>query len=334
MATHALPFGHPMRAGFIGSYGNRWANHALGKCDFLLVVGSRLDIRQTGADTKSFGDGKVIFHVDCDAGEINNRVTGCRSIVSHVAPFFETALEAAKDSSLPDWGAWLDEIESMKREWPDTKECIGIEGINPNELMHRLSKYVPDAAVYSVDVGQHQMWAAQSLELGPEQRMMTSGGMGAMGFSLPAAIGASFACPNQPIVAIAGDGAFQLNIQELQTVVRNRLPIKIVVLNNRCHGMVRQFQESYFDSRYQSTQWGYSAPDFAAVAKAYGIGSASVSAESGLADGLDQTWNDPNEPFLLEVAIDGRANAYPKLAFGKPITEMEPLAKPVEMEST
>lgn len=185
-----------------------------------------------------------------------------------------------------------------------------------------------------LDVGNHQMWAAQSLELGPGQRFLTSGGMGSMGFALPAAIGTALACPGQPVVMIAGDGGFQLNIQELQTVVGNRLPIKMVILNNQCYGMVRQFQQSYFEERYQSTYWGYSAPDFAQVAHAYGIASHTVDDISGVQHALEKMWNDPKAPFLLQVMINTFANAYPKIAFGRPITEMEPFAEPVGMEGT
>lgn len=130
---------------------------------------------------------------------------------------------------------------------------------------------------------------------------------------------------------IAGDGGFQLNIQELQTVVRNRLPIKIVVLDNQCHGMVRQFQEAYFEGRYASTWWGYSAPEFVEVARAYGITARSVGDLTELDGAIAAMWREADAPFLLEVAIDPYANAYPKVAFGRPITEMEPLAAPVQL---
>ncbi len=131
---------------------------------------------------------------------------------------------------------------------------------------------------------------------------------------------------------IAGDGSFQLNIQELETVAGRRLPVKMVVIDNGCHGMVRQFQQSYFDERYQSTLWDYSAPDFARVAEAYGIRSRCVEAPDEVGDGLAALWADPWEPFLLQVMVDTMANAYPKLAFGRPVTEMEPLAAPVAMK--
>jgi acetolactate synthase-1/2/3 large subunit len=177
------------------------------------------------------------------------------------------------------------------------------------------------------------MWAAQSLEMGTDQRFLTSGGMGSMGFALPAAIGAALSSPSRPVVVIAGDGGFQCNIQELQTLVRNRYPIKIVVVNNGCHGMVRQFQQSYFDSRYQSTLWGYSAPDFERVALGYGLQAASVSDTACVADAVKWLAGSTG-PALLQVHIDTYANAFPKIAFGRPITEMEPFATPLEQEST
>ena len=177
------------------------------------------------------------------------------------------------------------------------------------------------------------MWAAQSLRLGPEQRFLTSGGMGAMGSGLPLAVGACLASAD-PVVLVAGDGGFQLNLQELQTVVRNGLPLKMVILNNRSHGMVRQFQESYFEGRYQSTCWGYSAPDFVAVAAAYGIDAGRAQADEELDEAIAEMWLDPGAPYLLEVAIDTAANAYPKIAFGHPISEMEPFVAPKAMEST
>ncbi len=229
---------------------------------------------------------------------------------------------------------WSDEIAALRQEWPDTKEVGDVPLINPNEFIHVLSQHSQDAGAYLIDVGQHQMWAAQSVELGETQRFLTSGGMGSMGFALPAAVGAAAVLNGQPVVVIAGDGGFQTNIQELQTVARNGWPVKIVVINNNCHGMVRQFQESYFDSRYQSTLWGYDSPDFAKVAEAYGIMGATVSDPDKMEEAAAWLWSDPTKPALLQVMVDTMTNAYPKIAFGKPMTEMEPFFQPIEMEST
>lgn len=332
MGVDLLPFDYPLRVGMIGSYGNRWANTALSDSDLLIVLGSRLDVRQTGADTESFKGGRKILHVDCEPGELNNRVVGCDILVDDLAGFLSAANGRAWTRG--DFGTWCRRIDDLRLQWPDTSENRTISGINPNALMHALSAVSGSASAYVVDVGQHQMWAAQSLDLNADQRFLTSGGMGAMGFALPTAIGASLAEGASPTVVIAGDGSFQCNIQELQTIRRNGLPIKIVVINNRCHGMVRQFQESYFHQRFHSTVWGYDAPCFADVARAYGIDSAKVSQESEVPDGLAKLWETPGEPFLLEVIIPIETNAYPKMAFGKPISEMEPLSAPIEMEGT
>jgi acetolactate synthase-1/2/3 large subunit len=333
MGLDVLPFDDPRRVGFIGTYGNRWANIALAQADMLLVLGSRLDIRQTGADTDSFAGGRPIHHVDCDPGELNNRVLGCRTTVAQLEPFMARVNERALRRDLPSFDSWRGEISELEARWPDTGELPGVPGINPNDLMHRISRRSGAAAAFIADVGQHQMWAAQSLELSRDQRFLTSGGMGAMGSGLPLAVGACIAA-DAPVVLVAGDGGFQLNLQELQTVARNRLPMKIVILNNRSHGMVRQFQESYFEGRYQSTSWGYSAPDFVAVAAAFGIAAGRIEDEQELDEATGELWRDRDAPYLLEVAIDTSANAYPKIAFGHPISEMEPFVAPKAMEST
>lgn len=334
LAVDCLPYGHPLRVGMIGSYGNRWANLAIGRADFLLVLGSRLDIRQTGADTLGFKGARMIYHVDCESGDVNNRVRGCIPILADLHAFLKTAIGASNGTPDVPRADWSAELAQLRDEWPDIAELLHVPGINPNHLMHELSAHSQSAAAYVVDVGQHQMWAAQSIEISGDQHFLTSGGMGAMGFGLPAAIGASMVLSRQPVVMIAGDGGFQLNLQELQTVAHNRLPVKMVVLNNQCQGMVRQFQQSYLEERYPSTYWGYSAPDFARVAEAYGINSQTVQDPARVEGALDQLWDDPQAPFLLQVMVDTFANAYPKIAFGRPITEMEPLAKPIDVEGT
>jgi acetolactate synthase-1/2/3 large subunit len=334
MAVDVLPYAHPLRVGMIGSYGNRWANWAVGSADFLLVLGSRLDVRQTGSETRFFKGDRAIIHVDCDPAEINNRVVGCMAVVSPLRDFLAEALKRLPEFKLSDRSDWAAQIAAKRAEWPDVREIADAPGINPNEFMHALSRSSSSACAYVMDVGQHQMWAAQSLELTEQQRFLTSGGMGSMGFALPAAVGAAFARPAEPLVVIAGDGGFQCNIQELQTVARNQLPLKMVVINNHCHGMVRQFQQSYFDSRYQSTMWGYSAPDFVKVAMAYGIEGRRLGADNDVTEALRWLWSEPRRPMLLEVEIANSLNVYPKMAFGRPITEMEPLVQPTEMEGT
>jgi acetolactate synthase I/II/III large subunit len=330
MGTDVLGWDHPLRYGLIGSYGNRWANHAIAECDYLLVLGSRLDIRQTGTDVKGFAD-RVIFQVDADANEMNQRITGVNTICADVSEFCRLLVDASFPHSALRWTNHLDE---MRAKWPDIAELKDIKGINPNVFMRLLGTRADRvAADFVIDVGQHQMWAAQSLRFSTGARFLTSGGMGAMGFALPAAIGAAFASPD-PVVVIAGDGGFQLNLQELQTIVHHKLPVKMVVLNNHAHGMVRQFQDAYFGGRRQSTVDGYSAPYFPDIAMAYGIHNANwINRVEEVDDGLDRLF-ETKGPALLQVDIDVNTNVYPKLAFGRPITDMEPDVKPTWMEGT
>ncbi len=340
MGLDVLGHEDPLRVGMIGSYGNRWANHALGECDVLLVLGSRLDIRQTGTDTEGFAR-RTIVQVDVDPGEMNNRVRGVRAVAADVGDFCAALLR--EPAPALDLGAWSGHLAEMRARWPDVAELAGLRGLNPNAFLRALGQASGAAGAFSVDVGQHQMWAAQSLAFNGSQRLLTSGGMGSMGFALPAAVGACLALDRRPVVVVAGDGAFQVNVQELQTVRRNRLPLKMVILNNRTLGMVRQFQESYFESRYQSTVIGYDAPDFAKVAGAYDVAArrldgdgveAGPALDREIAAAIAWLWRDPREPALLEVTVPLTANVYPKLAFGRPITDMEPDAKPLDMEGT
>jgi acetolactate synthase I/II/III large subunit len=255
-------------------------------------------------------------------------------IVADLEVFLKDALDNFATRIFQSTSEWLAHINNLRQKWNDTSELAYIEGINPNAFIHSLSQKSTLAVSFLADVGNHQMWTAQSLELSSSQTFFTSGGMGAMGFALPAGIGVCFANNRQPTVVIAGDGGFQLNIQELQTIVRNKLPIKIIVMNNHSLGMIRQFQDSYFDSKYQSTYWGYDAPDFAKIGEAYNIHSRTIAHPDEGDAALDWLWESPDRPNLLQVTIDIRANAYPKIAFGKPITDMEPFVQPIEMEGT
>jgi acetolactate synthase-1/2/3 large subunit len=316
-----IEYSNPNRIGFIGTYGNRWANYALGSCDLLLVLGSRLDLRQTGANTEIFRQNKEIFHVDIENAELNNRIKNCQVLNLDVKKFLTYAINL--DIEKKSHTDWKKEIQNKYEEKKDTDELRHIEGINPNVFIHQLAKASQLAKAIITDVGNNQMWMAQSYEIEASQHFLSSGGMGAMGYSLPAAIGACLALKRQPVVCVAGDGGFQINIQELQTVKRNDLPVKIVLLNNQCLGMIRQFQDSYFDSCYQSTVWGYSAPDFESIAKAYGIDSYSVKDPKRIDKGLELLWENPDKPFLLNVFIDIHTNVFPKMMFGNPLTDLE-----------
>jgi len=333
MAVDLLPKTNPQRVGFIGSYGNRWANKALGAADFLLVLGSRLDIRQTGSDLESFCAGKQIWQIDIDSAEIGVRIEPQNSICCSIQKAAECL---AKLPHITEYKhqAWHEWIKSLQLQFPAVLEYAAeANELNPIQLLQRVSSGLSAPCHYITDVGQHQMWAAQSLGFKANDRFLTSGGMGAMGFGLPAAIGSAIANPDVMTVLISGDGSFQVNIQELETVKRNQLFLKIIIFNNQCHGMVRQFQESYFKGNLQSTVDGYSAPDFTAVSLAYGIPARRLKGIDEEDVGMHWLFHSCG-PALLEVPLSVHSKVYPKLAFGRRFGEMEPEASPIAMEST
>ena len=323
MGLDLLPYEHPQRVGMLGTYGNRWVNQAMMASDCILVLGSRLDVRQTGSDAAGFTGDRKIFHVDCIEAQINNRVPGCIPCVAHLADFIEAALRRAEQVRLPARPEWERVIQEKREQSPDVEEQVNCEGINPNRFMHQLSQVSSAAEAIVADVGKNQMWVGQSMELTAGQRMLMSGGLGSMGFGLPTAVGCAMVTES-PVVLVSGDGGFQCNIQELEVIRYHKLPVKIIVLNNQSLGMVSQFQDEYFESRVCSTVWGYSAPDFGAVSTAYGIPARTISSPEEIPEALDWLWQDPQEPALLTVMIDLKTKVLPKAAFGRPIDDMDP----------
>jgi acetolactate synthase-1/2/3 large subunit len=325
LGVDALDSLHPQRVGMIGSYGNRYANIAIKEADLILVLGSRLDIRQTGTEVDAFRENKKIFHVDVEKAELNNRIRSCDICHCELNAFLGHMTSGTTALSLADIQGWRKRLSDLIAMYPDELEQPHLKsGINPNAFIKSLSRASPKACGYAVDVGQHQMWAAQSIWLYKGQRFITSGGMGAMGFALPAAIGMSYASPGQPVVVIVGDGAFQVNIQELETVKRHHLPIKIVVINNHSLGMVRQFQDEVSKMSHQGTVLGYSVPDLARIAKAYGIAAKTITKASQVPSAMKWLWQETMTPVLLQVDIDIKLNANPKIQFKRSIDQMEP----------
>ena len=326
MGADVLASDYPEHVGLIGSYGNRWANLVMAEADCLLVLGARLDVRQTGADVTAFRSNKTIVRVDIDRNQLAWRVPGDIEVCADLGVFLDAAVAYVEAHPQPTRSEWHTRIAELKRSWPDADEIADVEGINPARLMQQLSGVSSPVGVFVSDVGQNQMWAAQSLRLRTGQRLLTSGGMGAMGFALPAAIGAALAGSGAPVVMLSGDGGMQINIQELETVSRLGLPLKMIVLNNGCLGMVRQFQDEYFEGRHQSTVWGYGAPDFAAVAGAYGIASRVLASGDDVAGALAWLFAEPASPALLEVRLPGTTCVRPKVSFGNPVYLMDPPA--------
>ena len=271
MGSDAFDHSSLCYVGMIGTYGHRHANIVLANADFLLVLGSRLDTRQTGTKPSTFARAATIVHVDIDPKELNRTINARHIVQMHIKDFLKVLNSHENIARLAVTQKWLSYIKSCKQRFEIIPLADNNQAINPCELIKYLSKQVASNAIITVDVGQHQMWTALFFELQRDQRMLISGGMGSMGFALPAAIGAKFAEPSRQIIVIVGDGGFQINIQELQTIKRNNLNIKIVLLNNQSLGMVRQFQELYFGNRTEGTLTGYNNPDFMKIADAYGI---------------------------------------------------------------
>lgn len=304
--------GAPNYYGFLGAYGSRTANFLVAKADLIISIGSRLDIRQVGFHRSEFAPNAKIIRCDVDGGELEYRVHEdeihiCADIID-----FVTVLEKAERGRYDSWISVCNEIKFLLSDVDDN---------HINRLIEKISATVPDHVIITTDVGQNQVWVAQSFKIKPHQKVLFSGGHGAMGYSLPAAIGAYYGSGKKPVYCITGDGGMQMNIQELQFIKREQLPIKIIVLNNNALGMIRHFQEMFFDSRYIQTkpEGGYTAPDFARVSEAYGIRGSCMEAEKL----KDHKWSDEAE--LLEIMIRENTYVIPKLEFGKPNQDQEPL---------
>ena len=310
MGKDVLPTSHTSNLGFIGSYGNRWANRAFSQADLLIVLGSRLDVRQTGNDLQDFTKDKIIVRVDVDQNELKGRVSAHLNFSMDLKDFFVDLLKM----ELPRVDCWetRKQVDADRLKYSSGSEQTVALPLSPDTCIKWISDISNGVAGFCVDVGQHQMWAAQSINIGREQRFLTSGGMGAMGFAVPAAIGATTASNNRWFT-ITGDGCLQLSTAELQTIAHYGLPIVIFVLNNHQHGMVAQFQEENMEGRYISTRVGYSAPDFCSVGAAYGIETMKVTRGADFKSVEVFLQNFPNCPLIVEIIISNEAKALPKI---------------------
>lgn len=315
VAVDVLETDSPYNLGFIGAYGHRWANIATAKADLILSLGSRLDGRQTGSNRSQFALNAKIIRVDIDGAELlkqfhEDDINYQADIKTVVPTLRELAEQIPYNRS-----RWLTLCQSIRQ------ELMELDREPENLMLKAISRLIPKTAVVTADVGQHQVWAAQSFHI-KQQQLLFSGGHGAMGFSLPAAIGACHASGRKPVYCITGDGGLQMNIQELQTIKREQLPIKILLFNNHSLGMIRHFQEMYFFSNFAQTTAanGYTTPDFCKVAEAYGIRAKIV---TNIEDIGDAFYDD--HPVLYNVLCRDTTYIYPKLAIHKPIYDQDKL---------
>lgn len=323
MGIDAIAHSHESYFGLIGSYGNRYSNLALANCDLLIILGSRLDTRQTGTRVDTFARAAHKVHVDIDNIELNAKVNVDLAIHSNVKDFLQQMNNKLNNLARPDLSAWYKTIESYKSKFPTKSSITTPDKIEPNSFVKYLSGMCSEGDAICLDVGQHQMWASQSFEIKQGQRLLNSGGMGAMGFALPAAIGSAKTGMTNNVIVIAGDGGIQVNIQELDIVAQHNLPIKIFILNNRNLGMVRTFQDLYFDGRQQSTVKGYNCPDLNAIAKAYGIPSFNITSMEDAEEVCPKVM-EMNGPAFVNVELEVNTVVDPKLVVNRPIEDMYP----------
>lgn len=315
LAIDVLSYNNKYNYGFIGAYGVRTANFIVAKCDLLISVASRLDVRQIGAKKENFAPNAKLIRIEADAGELSNKIKDDElQINCDARNFFQKLLNYNLQLNRNvEWLRICDKIKSLL-DGKDIKK--------PNVLIKSISDEIPDNTVITTDVGQNQVWIAQSFCIKENQKVLFSGGHGAMGYSLPAAIGAHYA-GGRKVISFNGDGGIQMNIQELQFIVREKLPITIIIMNNKSLGMIRHFQEMYFEGNYYQTvsQAGYDAPDFSKVAEAYGIEYSRIEDETDIGR---INWNS-NFPKIIEVILNEETYVFPKLEFGKPNQDQEPL---------
>lgn len=323
MGLDALPGDHPLSFGMIGAYGNRYSNLTLANCDLLLVLGSRLDTRQTGTRPDTFARAAKKIHVDIDPNELNAKIAADITVQADVAEFLSDLNRHLEGYGKPDLSSWYKIIRGYRAKYPTRSTDQQSNNIEPNTFLEMLAEQSAPNDIICLDVGQNQMWAAQSFLLKEGQRMLISGGMGAMGFALPAGIGASMAAPTQRVIVISGDGGIQVNIQDLDLVASHGLPVKIVVLDNGCLGMVRQFQDMYFGGRQQSTVVGYGCPDLVRIAEAYGIASYTIENHADAESTLQEFLSSENPSFLI-VKLEQNTCVNPKLVVNRPIEDMSP----------
>jgi acetolactate synthase-1/2/3 large subunit len=298
----ALPASHPHYLGMLGMHGTRAANMATQECDLLIVVGARFDDRATGK-LAEFAPFARVLHVDADAYEIGKLRTADIAVPGDVATSLK-ALTAARSAC----DEWRKHCLGNRERFGFRYDAPGTDIYAPG-LLKRLSEVAPADAIVACDVGQHQMWVAQHCKFTHPRNHLTSGALGTMGFGLPAAMGAQFACPDRTVVLVNGDGGFMMNVQELATIARCKLPVKIVLIDNSALGMVRQWQELFFAERYSEIDLSDN-PDFAALARVFGIPAHHISLRDEVEDALANLLAQPG-PALLHVTIDIKANVWP-----------------------
>lgn len=322
MGLGGFPASDPLYLGMAGMHGSYAANMALNETDLLICAGARFDDRVTGK-LSAFAPKARIVHIDIDPTSIRKNVQvdvpvvgDCRLALKGILDICQKA--HADEDWHKDHEQWLKETAAWKEDHPLTWQPG--EKIKPQQVVEALRHLTRGDAIITTEVGQHQMWAAQFYEFNKPRTLLTSGGLGTMGYGFPAAIGAQLAYPDKMVIVIAGDGSFQMNIQELITAVSNRLPVKVIILNNGHLGMVRQWQELFYNSNYSSTNME-AQPDFVKLAEAYGADGFRIEKQEDLLPVLEQALSTPNTA-IVDVRVEREENVYPMVPNGAALDEM------------
>lgn len=319
LGLSALPSDHPLNIGMVGMHGNYAPNILTNECDVLIAIGMRFDDRVTG-NLKTYAKQAKIIHFEIDPAEINKNVTADLPVLGNVKETLGMLLELLKPASHDNWHQEFKDLYEVEYGKVIQRSLLP-EGpeVTMGEVIAEINSVSKGDAVIVSDVGQHQMKACRYGKFNSSRSNVTSGGLGTMGFALPAALGAKMGAPEREVVAIIGDGGFQMNIQELGTIFQTRVPVKIVVLNNGFLGMVRQWQQMFFEKRYASTEMVN--PDFVTIAKGYGIKTNQVTDRSQLQDAVKEMM-EANEPYFLEVKVEKEENVFPMIPTGASVSEI------------
>ncbi|MFL5826863.1 MAG: biosynthetic-type acetolactate synthase large subunit [Thermoleophilaceae bacterium] len=321
MGLGAFPAPHPQWLGMLGMHGTRTANYAMDEADLICAIGARFDDRITGK-LSEFAPRAKFIHIDVDPAEISKNVPAHIPIVGDVKKVLPKlvreyrALEA--DSSRLD--GWWQRIKGWQEKHPLRYDDSEDSEIKPQYMIQALYEATGGDAIVTSDVGQHQMWTAQYFHFSEPRRWINSGGLGTMGFGLPSALGAKVACPDQTVVCVAGDGSLQMTSQELATCVSEDIPVKVFIMNNGYLGMVRQWQELFWDRRYSAVDMG-SSPDWVKLAEAYGASGMRVTDKAELLDAM-KTAISTDGPVVVDVRVSREENCYPMIPAGQAARDM------------
>jgi len=319
MGVSAIPTSHPLNVGMVGMHGNYAPNKLTNECDVLLAIGMRFDDRVTGKLSDYATQAKVI-HFEIDPAEIDKNVIADIPVLGDVKETLSEILPMIKEKSYDDWHQQFKDLlkiefeKVIKNDLHPTKD-----GLTMGEVLKEINLQRRGEAAIVSDVGQHQMIACRYAEFNKSRGNITSGGLGTMGFALPAAIGAKMATPEREVVAVIGDGGYQMTIQELGTIFQTKAAVKIVVLNNDFLGMVRQWQQLFFDKRYASTEM--TNPDFVTIAKGYHIEAKRVTKREELATAIQEMMTS-EEAYFLEVCVEKEDNVFPMIPSGASVSEI------------